>query len=82
MAQLVTRISEELVAEVDALVAAGKVDSRSAAVRLGLERLVDEDRRRAIGEAIADGYRRFPQSVGDVGWTDDATAAMIAEEPW
>lgn len=82
MAQLVTRISEELAAEVDALVAAGTVDSRSAAVRIGLERLVDEDRRRAVGEAIVDGYRRLPQSVDDVGWTDDATAAMIAEEPW
>jgi len=82
MTQLVTRIPERLAEQVDALVAAGVVENRSTAVRLGLERLVEEHRRRAIGQAIADGYRRRPQAADEIGWADAATVAMIAEEPW
>ena len=45
MAQLVTRVDDRLAAAVDELVAAGIVASRSEAVRLGLERLIDRCRR-------------------------------------
>lgn len=82
MAQFVTRIEETLAAEIDLLVRDGVVSSRSAAVRLGLERLVERHRRSQIGQAIVDGYTREPQAEADVGWVDEATSAMIAEEPW
>lgn len=82
MAQLVARMDEELLAEVDRLVADGVVRSRSDAVRVGLRSLVDRHMRRSIGDAIVDSYRRRPQCDADVGWADEATAAMIAEEPW
>ena len=82
MAQLVTRVDDGLAAEVDGLVAAGVVASRSEAVRLGLERLVDRFRRDEIGARIADGYRSLPQSEAEVGWADESSARMIAEEPW
>jgi Arc/MetJ-type ribon-helix-helix transcriptional regulator len=82
MAQLVTRIDDELAASVDELVAAGVVGSRSEAVRLGLTHLVDWHRRRRIGEQIAEGYRRRPQQDREVGWADAATVQMIADEPW
>ena len=82
MAQLVTRIGDELAAEVDALVADGVVESRSDAVRLGLRRIVDEHRRRSTAEAIVEGYRAWPQSDGEIGWPDAATVGMIADEPW
>jgi len=42
MAQLVARLDDSLMAEVDVLVADGVVANRSEAVRLGLERLVDQ----------------------------------------
>jgi Arc/MetJ-type ribon-helix-helix transcriptional regulator len=80
MAQLVTRIDADLVAAVDDLVAAGVVESRSDAVRIGLARLVDAERRRRIGQAIVDGYRRVPQ--GDDPWADALTGEMVREEPW
>jgi hypothetical protein len=54
----------------------------SAAVRAGLEVAIDRRRREAVGAAIADGYRRVPQTGDDLGWPDAASAAMIAEEPW
>jgi Arc/MetJ-type ribon-helix-helix transcriptional regulator len=82
MAQLVTRLSEDLLARVDELVADGVVDSRSDAVRLGLRGLVDEHRRRRIGDAIVAGYRAQPQTSSEIGRADGATVAMIGDEPW
>lgn len=82
MAQLVTRVDDDLVAAVDDLVAAGVVASRSEAVRLGLERLVDRFRRDQIGASIVEGYRTRPQTEAELGWADATSARMIAEEPW
>jgi metal-responsive CopG/Arc/MetJ family transcriptional regulator len=82
MPQLVTRIDETLLGEVDRLVAEGSVASRSDAVRLALSQLIERRRRRATGELIAGEYRARPQTESEVGWSDAATAAMIAEEPW
>ena len=82
MAQLVTRVEDQLVAAVDELVVAGVVGSRSEAVRLGLERLVERYRRDKVAAEIVDGYRRRPQGDDEVGWADGATRRMIADEPW
>jgi len=80
--QLVTRIPDALARRIDTLVATGAFTSRSEVVRAGLEALLEQQRREAIGQAIVEGYRRIPQSEDDLGWSDEATAAMIAEEPW
>lgn len=82
MAQLVTRVDEELAAAVDELVASGLVSNRSEAVRLGLRRLVDRHRRDLVGATIADGYGQHPQTEQELGWSDQATVAMIGEESW
>lgn len=82
MAQLVTRIDDELAAAVDDLVSDGVVSSRSEAVRLGLMRLIDRHRRDQIGARIVEGYRAEPQQGGEIGWSDGATGRMVADEPW
>lgn len=82
MAQIVTRVDDGLASAVDELVAQGVVASRSEAVRLGLEQVVDAHRRRRIGERIVAGYRAQPQAAAEVGWSDEATTAMIADESW
>lgn len=82
MAQFVTRVGESLAREVDELVRRGVVPSRSAAVRLGLRGLIDGHRRRRVGEAIVEAYTRRPQDAREVGWADEATRQMIADEPW
>lgn len=82
MAQLVTRVDDALAAAVDELVVSGVVASRSEAVRIGLTRLVDRHRRDRIGARIVDSYTRLAQSDDESGWSDAATVAMIAEEPW
>ena len=82
MPQLVTRVDDELAAAVDELVESGAVASRSEAVRVALEELVDRHRRRIVGERIIAGYEAVPQTDAEIGWADEASARMIADEPW
>jgi len=82
MAQLVTRVDDQLVEQVDALVASGVVANRSDAVRLGLTRLIEDHRRRQVGAQIVDGYRRWPQTEDELAGLDEATRSLIEEEPW
>lgn len=82
MAQVVTRLDDKLVADLDALVADGIVTSRSEGVRVALEKLVDEQRRRRVGAEIVAGYERQPQTDEELAGLDAATRALIAEEPW
>lgn len=82
MQQLVTRVDDDLAAAVDRLVRSGVVASRSDAVRRGLRELVDRHRRAQVAEQIVAGYTAVPQSEDEVGWSDDATRRMIAEDPW
>jgi Arc/MetJ-type ribon-helix-helix transcriptional regulator len=82
MAQLVTRLDDRLAAEVDALVADGVVGTRSEAVRVALEQLIDQHRRRRVGAEIVEAYRRQPQTEEELTGLDQATQAMVDEEPW
>lgn len=82
MTQLVTRVDDELAAAVDALVDSGVVASRSEAVRMALTRLVDQHARAEIGARIVKGYVETPQTEDEIAWGDEATARMIADEPW
>jgi len=82
MPQLVTRVDAELVDAVDRLVSDGVVASRSEAVRMGLEQLVDRSRRAEIAAAILDGYRRIPPSEQELRRAEQGLRALVAEEPW
>jgi Arc/MetJ-type ribon-helix-helix transcriptional regulator len=82
MAQVVTRLNDELVADLDGLVAEGFVASRSEAVRMALEKLVDERRRQRIGAEIVAGYERCPETEEELAGLDRKTRALVAEEPW
>lgn len=80
--QIAVRLSEELLGDLDQLVATGIYESRAAAVRAGVEAITAEERRRQIDTAIIDGYRRFPPTAAE---GDAAIASLrdaIAEEPW
>ena len=82
MAQLVARVEDGLVAEIDHLVAIGVLASRSEAVRVGLRELAHRHRRRLVGERIADAYKRRPQTDEELAGLDASTRALIEEEPW
>lgn len=82
MAQLVARVDDELVARLDEIVESGEAESRSEVVRRALEALIDRRRRRLVGEAIAEAYRRIPETPEELRWADESTRSLIAEEPW
>ncbi len=60
----------------------GRFETRADAVRSALEALVDQERRRAIGERIVEGYRRIPQDDREFPELDQAALRSIREEPW
>ncbi|MGH8987316.1 MAG: ribbon-helix-helix domain-containing protein [Acidimicrobiales bacterium] len=82
MAQLVTRVDDRLLAAVDTLVDEGVAATRSDAVRLGLEGLVERHRRQKTGQAIVDAYQRHPQNEDELSGLSEATRALVEEEPW
>lgn len=82
MAQLVTRIDDTLLSRVDALIREGAAASRSDAVRLGLIALVERHGRARTGRQIVEAYRRTPQEDHELAGLDEATRALVGEEPW
>jgi Arc/MetJ-type ribon-helix-helix transcriptional regulator len=79
---LLVSVPDSTAQAIDGLVDAGVYRSRSDAVRVGLAMIVDRDRGRATGRAIAERYRRPPPEIDALGRSDAASSAMIAEEPW
>jgi Arc/MetJ-type ribon-helix-helix transcriptional regulator len=82
MTQIVARIPEEVVQQLDELVSAGTFDSRSDAVREALVQLIDRLRREEIGRQIVEGYKRMPQTDDEFPETEALAREMIEEEPW
>ncbi len=82
MTQVVTRLDDKLVADLDDLVAEGFIASRSEGVRVALEKLLDEQRRRRIGAEIVAGYERYPETDEELAQAEQATRTLIEEEPW
>jgi len=80
--QIAVRIPDQLARELDLAVASGGYSSRAEAVRLAITSLVDTERRRRVGAAIAEGYRRQPQSDEDVAVAERLAIASIEDEPW
>jgi Arc/MetJ-type ribon-helix-helix transcriptional regulator len=80
--QIAVRLPEELLHELDGLVASGAYASRAAAVRAGVEAIMVLERRQQTDRAIVEGYRRSPPTAAE---HDAAIASLrdaIAEEPW
>ena len=82
MTQLVARIDDDLARSIDRLIAEGVVESRSDAVRKGLQALIESTRRRRTADEIIAGYTQQPQTENEVAWVDQAIVQMIADEPW
>jgi Arc/MetJ-type ribon-helix-helix transcriptional regulator len=80
--QIAVRLPEELLAEVDELVARGIYDSRAAAVRAGLEAVADSQRRRQIDRAVIEGYRRIPAGETEHEAAVASLRDAILDERW
>jgi Arc/MetJ-type ribon-helix-helix transcriptional regulator len=80
--QIAIRIPDALAVSLEELVESGRFETKADAVRTALEALIDAERRRRIGEVIADGYRRIPQDDEEVRASTRAAIRSIHEEPW
>ncbi len=80
--QIAIRIPNELAHALDRLVGSGRFRTKADAVRAAVEELVDEERRREIGERMAEGYRRIPQDDEEVVAATESALRSIHEEPW
>jgi Arc/MetJ-type ribon-helix-helix transcriptional regulator len=80
--QIAVRIPEELLAVLDELVNRGVYESRAAAVRAGIEALLELDRRHLTDLAVIEGYRRTPPTEADREGSLASLRDAILEEPW
>jgi Arc/MetJ-type ribon-helix-helix transcriptional regulator len=80
--QIAVRMPDELAAALEALVSSGRFPTKADAVRAAVEALLESERRRELGDKIADGYRRVPQDDDDVKAARAAAIRSIHEEPW
>jgi len=51
-------------------------------VRTAISQFIEGEQRLAIGEAIAEGYRRVPQTDEELDAATAAAIRSIHEEPW
>jgi Arc/MetJ-type ribon-helix-helix transcriptional regulator len=77
-----TRFTDDELALIDELVAAGIADSRSAVIRRGIHHLAESVRRARIGASIAASYRERPQTPEDDELAMASAMALTEAEPW
>ena len=82
MTQIAVKVSEELLARLDDLVAQGVYPSRSAAVRQGLESVLLSYRLGAIDRGFREGFLRTPETDGEIEDARRLAVEAIDDEPW
>lgn len=80
--QIAVRLPDALASELQALVADGTFGSKADAIRSAIEALIDVERRRRVGEAIVEGYRRMPETPDELEEARLASIRSIEEESW
>jgi Arc/MetJ-type ribon-helix-helix transcriptional regulator len=72
--QVPVRLTESDLAALDAAIEAGRFESRSAALRAGLARVLHDEREREIDDAYRRGYGAHPQEE----WSGEVGLAALA----
>ena len=80
--QIAVRLPHELLDQIDDLVARGAYESRAAAVRAGIEAVVESERRRQVDQAVIEGYQRRPAGIAEREAAIASLRDAILEEPW
>lgn len=80
--QIAVRLPVEQLALLDDLVGRGVYGSRAAAVRAGIEAVVELDRRQQDDRSIIEGYQRVPATDAEKAAAIASLRDAIAEEPW
>jgi len=80
--QIAVRVPAEQLAVLDDLVDRGVYETRAAAVRAGIETVLELDRRRQDDRSIVEGYQRMPPTDAEKAAGIASLRDAIAEEPW
>jgi metal-responsive CopG/Arc/MetJ family transcriptional regulator len=80
--QLAIRLPDDLLKDLDWVVIRLNYDSRTEAMRDALVRLIDQERRREIGEQIAEGYRRMPQTEEEMADIPFQSWDLDGDDDW
>jgi Arc/MetJ-type ribon-helix-helix transcriptional regulator len=80
--QIAVRLPAEQLAALDDLVERGVCETRAAAVRAGIEALLELDRRRQQDRSIVAGYERVPPTKAERAAAIASLRDAIDEEPW
>ncbi len=80
--QIAVRVPEQLLSDLDDLVGRGVYESRAAAVRAGIEAVMELDRRHLTDLAVVEGYRRTPPTEIERKAAIASLRDAILEEPW
>lgn len=80
--QIAVRVPTEQLQVLDDLVDRGVYATRAAAVRAGIDALVELDRRRRADRSIVEGYQRIPPTATETSAAIASLRDAIAEEPW
>lgn len=80
--QIPIRLSADMLADLDALVASGTYRSRAAAIRAGIKQVVHSEQQRRIDQEIVEGYVRHPPTEAEEQAAFDSIRDAINEEPW
>ena len=76
------RLPDELLAGLDDLVRRGVYESRAAAVRAGVEAIMQIEQRRQVDRDVVEGYRRNPTTEAEREAAVASLRDAILEEPW
>ena len=80
--QIAVKVPDDLLGEVDRLVEQGAFESRSQAIRSGLETMVAGRRRDEIGRAYREAMTRLPETDEEMADATRLAIESINEEPW
>lgn len=80
--QIAVKLPDDVLARVDQLVSEGLFPSRSAAVRRGLEAILQARASQVIDRAYEEGYGKFPETDEEMREATRLAIESINEEPW
>jgi Arc/MetJ-type ribon-helix-helix transcriptional regulator len=80
--QVAVKLSDALASELDRLVRDGAFDSRSQALRVGLETIIAVRRREQLNGDYRDAMARSPETSQEIAEATWLAVDAIREEPW
>ena len=81
--QVAVRLDEQSIEDLDWLVVRCSYENRAEAIRAALGELTRRERSREVGEQIAEGYRRIPQTEEELDWASSLPLFPgLPDEDW